>query len=206
MPDFDRISLPVGEAIFSQRAIRRVKPDPIAEADVRLILQAAGRAPSASNKQPWHFVVVTDQEIKDQLGVLFTEAWWARRHAAGIHTPEQVPAHDAPALRLSGELNKAPVLILACNMPSVIQNEILAAVQNLLLAARGLGIGGTVVSFGPSVDDRVRALVGMPDDARLAYCIQLGYPEGKFGPANRKPLTEIASLNHWGGSIPWAAE
>ncbi|HLQ32730.1 MAG TPA: nitroreductase family protein [Chloroflexota bacterium] len=202
MPDFERLSLPLGEAIFTQRAIRRVKPDPISDEDLRLILQAAGRAPSASNRQPWHFLVIKDPERKQRLQELFQEAWWARRHAAGIHRPEEVPPHDQAALRLTTELAQAPVLILACQTQELIPNEILAAAQNLVLAARGLDIGGTFTRLGPSVDDRLKQTFGIPPDVQVMYCIQLGYPQGKFGSAQRKPLSEIASLDRWDSPLP----
>ena len=204
MPDYDRLALPVGEAIFTQRAIRRVKPDPIPDADLKLIFEAAGRAPSAGNRQPWHFVAIKDASLKQKLQELFVEAWWERRHRNDIHTPEQVPAHDQAALRLTTELAKAPVLVLACTTTHTVPNEVLAAAQNLHLAARALGIGSTFTRLGPTVDERLKEVFGIPADAQIQYIIQLGYPRGHFGPANRKPVAEIVSLDKWGNLAPFA--
>jgi nitroreductase len=77
------------------------------------------------------------------------------------------------------------------------------AVQNLLLAARALGIGGTITSLHPNVDDRVHALFGIPNTAQIVYCIPLGYPKGNFGPNRRKPLPEVCSFDRWDTPSPW---
>ena len=61
MTTADRLSMPLGESIFTQRAIRRFKPDPIPEEDLRAILESAIRAPNGGNSQPWHFLVVRDE-------------------------------------------------------------------------------------------------------------------------------------------------
>ena len=97
MPTADRLTIPLGEAIFSLRAIRRLKPDPIPDADLRDILEAAIRAPNGGNAQPWHFVVVKDAALRAQLGTLYHEAWWAKRHDAGIRGPEDLPRRYHPA-------------------------------------------------------------------------------------------------------------
>ena len=210
VPAFDRLSLPLGEAIFTQRAIRCLKPEPIADDDLRLILQAAGRAPSARNRQPWHFLVLKDPERKRQLQELFQEDWWTRRGRAGIHTIEDVPAHDRATLRLLAELAQAPVLILACAVASTVPNEVLAAAQNLLLAARGLGIGGTLTRFGPTIDPitdgRVKQTFGIPAEVEIQYVIPLGYAPGQFGPVQRKELRDIVSLDTWNNPAPFATQ
>ena len=75
MTTASRLSMPLGEAIFTQRAIRRMRAVPISDADLQDILEAATRAPSGSNTQPWHFLVVRDPDLRAQLGVLYREAW-----------------------------------------------------------------------------------------------------------------------------------
>ena len=114
MSTAERLTMPLGEAIFSLRAIRRLKPDPIPDADLRDILEAAIRAPNGGNTQPWHFVVVKDAAQRAQLGTLYHEAWWAKRRDAGIHGPEDLPRHYQPAMRLADEFGQVPVMILVC--------------------------------------------------------------------------------------------
>jgi nitroreductase len=197
-----RLQIPLGEAIFTQRAIRRFRPDLIPEQDLLDILQAAIRAPSGGNSQPWHFVVVRDAEQKRKLAELYHEAWWAKRRDVGIHGPEDIPESNRSmrsAMRLAGEIGDAPVIVLLCATApgAAAANSVVPAAQNLLLAARSLGVGGTITTLHATVEDRVRELFGMPEQAQVVYCLPLGYPRGRFGPAQRKPLAEVASLDRW---------
>jgi len=202
----DRFSMPLGEAMFSMRAIRRLKPDPVPEQDIRDILEAATRAPSPSNRQAWHFIVVRDAEQRRRFGEIYHRAWWAKRKDAGILKPEDIPADDGPAqaaMRLADHFGEAPVVILVCaTSDSVIDmTGAIPATQNLLLAARALGLGGTITNLHPSVNDEVRELFGMPEKARVIYAVPLGYPRGNFGPVTRKPVEQVASLDRWGAPL-----
>jgi nitroreductase len=208
MSTADRLTMPLGEAIFSLRAVRRLKSDPIPDADLQDILEAAIRAPNGGNSQPWHFVVVKDAALRAQLGTLYREAWWAKRRDQGIHGPEDIPEADRnrqSAMRLADEIGQAPVMILVCAMAqgAAAMGSVIPSVQNLLLAARALGIGGTITRLHPHVEERVHALLGIPPTAQIVYCIPLGYPQGHFGPNRRKPLTEVCSYDHWGTAPPW---
>ena len=198
----DRLTMPLGEAIFTLRAIRRLKPDPISDADIRDILEATIRAPNGGNQQPWRFIVVTDPELKSKLGELYHEAWWAKRRDAGIRGPEDIPPGKSvmrSAMGLADEIGDSPVIVLMCaTAKGPAQAEsIIPAAQNMLLAARALGIGGTITTLHPQVDDRVSSLFGIPDTAQVVYCIPLGYPRGRFGPTSRNPLDEVCSYNGW---------
>ena len=203
MDTADRLAIPLGEAIFSQRAIRRFRPDPISDDDLRAILEAAIRAPSPANMQPWHFIVVKDRDVIARFAPLYREAWWAKRRNAGITKPEDIPEEDRSmraAMRLADEIGNAPVIVLLCALstsPAAVSSVVPAA-QNLLLAARALGIGGTITNLHSDVEERVHALFGIPDTAQLVYCMPLGYPRGRFGPAQRRGLAEVSSLDRWG--------
>jgi nitroreductase len=205
MTTASRLSIPLGEAIFSLRAIRRLKPDPIPDADIRDILEAAIRAPNGGNAQQWHFLMVKEAALRAQLGTLYHEAWWAKRRDDGIHSPEDLPRNYHAAMRMADEIGQVPVLILVCATAqgAGAMASVIPAVQNLLLAARALGIGGTITTLHPQVEERVHALFGIPDTAQVVYCIPLGYPRGRFGPNRRKPLTEVCSYDHWGTEAPW---
>ena len=106
MDSSERFPITLGEAIFSLRAIRRVKPDPIPEDDLRDILTATIQAPNGGNAQPWHFLAVRDPELRRQLGELYREAWWAKRADQGIHGPEDIDQSSGTmvsAMRLADE-------------------------------------------------------------------------------------------------------
>jgi nitroreductase len=205
----ERLSMPLGEAIFTQRAIRRLKPDPIPEEDLRDILQAAIRAPSGGNVQPWHFVVLQDRELRARFSELYREAWWAKRKDAGINGPEDIPESNRTlrsAMRLADEIGDSPVLVLVCatGRGEGAMGSVIPAAQNLLLAARALGVGGTITTLHAQVESRVHELLGIPETAQVVYCVPLGYPRGRFGPASRKPLSDVCSLDRWGATPAWA--
>jgi len=200
--------MPLGKAMFSMRAIRRLKPDPIPEQDLRDILLAATQAPSGGNSQPWHFLLVRDAAQRAALGDLYREAWWAKRRDAGIKGPEDIAKTDKvsqSAMRLADEMGSAPAIVLVCaTAPGVgAMTSVIPAAQNLLLAARALGVGGLITTLHAVVDERIRELFGMPDGMQVVYCLPLGFPRGNFGPLNRKPVAAVVSLDRWGSSPDW---
>ena len=209
MATADRFSMPLGEAIYSMRAIRRFKPDPISDDDLRDILDAARQAPSGGNQQPWHFLAIRDAGLRAELGTLYHEAWWAKRADQGIHGPEDIPPEQQvsrSAMRLADEIGEAPaiVLVLANAKGAAAMASVIPATENLLLAARALGIGGTITTLHAVVEERVHALFQIPEDQQIVYCVPLGYPRGRFGPLNRKPLAEIISVDQWQATPDWA--
>ena len=202
----ERFALSLGEAIFSLRAIRRVKPDPIPDDDLRDILTAAIQAPNGGNAQPWHFLVVRDPELRAQLGALYHEAWWAKRADEGVSGPDDLDPSNAvsrSAMRLADEFGDAPAIVLVCATAqgAGAMGSVIPSVENLLLAARALGVGGTITTLHTSVDERVKALLGMPEQAQIVYAVRLGYPRGNFGPVTRNPLSEVASIDRWDDSF-----
>ena len=203
----DRLNIPLGEAIFSLRAIRRQKPDPIPEEDLKDILEAAIRAPNGGNEQPWRFLVVRDAALRTTLGELYREAWWAKRRDEGIMGPEDLPDTQVrrSAARFADEIGNSPVIVLLCATargPGA-ANSVVPSAQNLLLAARSLGIGSSITTLHASVEERVHELFGIPDDAQVVYCMPLGYPRGRFGATTRKPLGEVSAVDHWDTSSGW---
>ena len=198
----ERLTMSVGEAIFSQRAIRRVRPDPIPEEDLQHILEAAIHAPNGGNQQPWHFIVLRDPDVKAKFATLYEEAWWAKRKDEGINGPQDIApgkGSQQSAMRLSKEIGQAPVIVLLCatRLGAGAAGSIIPAAQNLLLAARALGIGGTITTLHAVVDERVRELFGLPDNGQIVYALPLGYPKGSFGPTSRRPLEEVVSYDRW---------
>src|SRR3954469_14840276 len=204
----DRLSMPIGEAMFSQRSIRRFRPDPIPTEDLHLILEAAIKAPSGGNRQPGRFLVLTEPEVIKQFGALYREAWWAKRRDENRPwtTLEAIPAEERSyraAAQLADEIADAACIILALSLRPGQATSVIPAVQNLMLAARALGIGSVPTTLHPQVMERVYALLGIPATIQFYLCIPLGYPRGRFGPTKRRPTTETTFLNRWGGAVPW---
>jgi len=205
-PDPSRLAMPLGEAIFTQRAIRRLKPDPIPTEDIRLILEAAVKAPSGGNGQFARFLVVTDPAKVAEFGALYHEAWWAkRRDFEGWTTPEDIPADRAvsqSAMRLANEIGAAPCIVFVLSTKGAPANSVITCAQNLMLAARALGIGSVPTTLHPQVMDRFNAMFAIPEDIDFHFCIPLGYPRGNFGPTNRHPSAELTSWDTWGNPAP----
>jgi len=208
--DHGRLDMSVGEAIFTQRSIRRFRPDPIPPSDLQLIFEAAVRAPNGGNRQIGRFLVVTDRTRIARFGALYHEAWWAkRRDEFGWSGPEDVPPEATnyrAAMGLADHMKDVPCVVFALAEPPGWANSVLPACQNLMLAARALGLGSIPTTLHPTVIARVYALFGIPAELVFHFCIPLGYPaEGaRFGGSRRRPIRETVSFDHWGAPVPWA--
>jgi nitroreductase len=196
--------MPLGEAIFTQRAIRRFRPDPVGIDDIRLMVEAAVRAPNGGNYQMARFLIVTDRHLIGPFGALYREAWWAKRHDEGFSDRDQLPAHYLPASELADAMAEVPCVVFALALHNGAAHSVIPAVQNLMLAARALGIGSVPTTLHDSVMPRFRALFEIPDDVGFHFCVPMGYPQGNFGPNVRKPTAETTFLDRWGGPVPWA--
>jgi nitroreductase len=201
--DYSRLSMPLGEAIFTQRSIRRFQPTPIPLADLRLIVEAAVKAPNGGNQQVARFLLVTDRATIQEFGPLYREAWWAKRRDEGFQGSDDLPSRYQPAAGLADAMSEVPCIVFALALQNGPANSVIPAVQNLMLAARALGIGSVPTTLHPSVMDRFNAMFGIPDDARFHFCVPLGYPQGNFGPTIRKPTSETTFLDRWDAPVPW---
>jgi len=197
----------LGEAMFTQRAIRRMKPDPIPVEDLHTIVDAAVKAPNGGNKQPGRFLVLTEKPKLQEFGKLYHEAWWAkRRDHEGWLSPADVPSDNKnyqSAMKFADEFKDVPCVVLALAPAGTQLQSVMPSVQNLLLAARGLGIGSTLTMLHPQVIDRVRELLAIPADVDIMCCLPLGYPRGNFGPTSRLPTSQTTFFNAWGSPPPW---
>ena len=207
MVDYERLAMPLGEAMFTQRSIRRLKPDPIPAEDLRLILEAAVKAPNGGNSQPARFLLLTDKEKIREFGALYKEAWWAKRRDQGWKTFEDLPKDGSSyrnAAQLAEDIKDAPAIILAFGVGAGGGAlSVVPGTQNLMLAARSLGIGTCPTTLHAEVMDRFNAMFNVPEDAQFHFCIPLGYPKGNFGPTTRKPAAEVSYENSWGNPVSW---
>ncbi len=214
----EHLNMNIGEAMFSQRAIRRLKTDPISDGDLQTVLEAAAKAPNGGNVQPGRFLVLRDRETIGRFGALYREAWWAKRRDQKLpwadsedrgQIPDDDKVHQSAAL-LADEIKDAPVVILAFTVaPGLtraglgVAHSVYPAVQNLMLAARALGIGSTLTTLHPTVMERVYAMFDIPDNADFHCCIPLGYPRGRFGPTARFPTSHTTYWDRWDQPPPW---
>ncbi len=165
------------EAIKSGKSVSKFKPVPVPEKKVQAVFGAARLAPSAENLQPWRFIVVSDEDLKRQVAAACTNA--KRLPDAPLLVVACARLDDAVAT-VGGYMNSYPV-------------DIGMALSHLSLAATSEGLGTSwVFAFN---EEKVRAALRIPDDAKVVGLSPLGYPEAREPPEGRKHLSEILSYN-----------
>ena len=197
------------EIIATTRSMRRLTPDPVPPELIRKILEAGTAAPSGGNMQRWRFLVVTDPNVKQAVGTYYNRAWDEivyPRYSAGDLAPGTNPERfrrmlDA-AQHLADHIHEAPVWIVPCMAgatPSrTAGSSIYPAVQNMLLAARALGLGATLTTLYLTFEKEVESALGLPADVHSYALLPIGYPIGRFGPVRRVPLAEVVYRDRWG--------
>ncbi|MBA3739433.1 MAG: nitroreductase family protein [Actinobacteria bacterium] len=188
------------ETIRTTRAMRRLDPSrDVSDADLETILFAATKAPSARNEQPVRWVVVRDAALRLRLGEIYERL---SRSQAAIATTDPSAAKLARSVdHLVHHLADAPVIIVACAFGADDVRTaagVYPAVQNLMLAARSLGLGTTLTSRHRLAMAETRATLRIPDEASIYAVIPVGYPLGRWGEAARRPVREVAFRDRWG--------
>ncbi|HKD65758.1 MAG TPA: nitroreductase family protein [Candidatus Binataceae bacterium] len=201
------------DAIRTTRAMRRLKPDAVPDELIREILQAATCAPSGGDAQHWRFIVVKDPEIKKQIQIRYQRAYddLKDRFHAAPPPPGKTEAQKQRMLaardHLTRHFHEAPVLIVCCLYGDSGSGvgagaSIYPAVQNILLAARALGLGATLTTRHLLYEREVDQLLGLPEEAQSFAIVPIGYPLGHFGPVSRAPVEQVTFLDRWGGKYP----
>lgn len=203
------------EIMRSTRSMRRLKPDPIPDAVLRQVLEAGTWAANGGNMQNWRFLVIRDPAIKQAAGVYYRRAWHeivGPRYRSGGpapgSTPDQFARMLAAAEYLADHFHEAPVWIVPCMvgaMPTRTSGaSIYPAVQNMLLAARALGLGATLTTLYLQFEKEAEAAMGLPADVHSYAILPLGYPVGRFGPVRRTVLADVVYADRWGAGMNWS--
>ena len=202
----------IWETLYTQRAIRAWKTDPVPEELIWKVIEAGTKAPSGTNTQPWGFVVIQDdairQAISDQLheGLKGIEGLQQMLEQGSQSADKTSRLMLKGAQRLFTNLASAPVFIIPClyqvSSPApeglLSGSSIYGAVQNMLLAARALGLGTVMTTFQMAAEQILRERCNLPDDATPVALIPMGYPDAKFGPTTRKPVETVTHWEQWG--------
>ena len=161
------------DKILGRRSVRRYRGEPVPDDVIGRILEAGRQAPSAANRQPWHFVVVTDQETKDKLAT-------GRYNGFIRDSAFTVVGVALPYDRVSEKWGVIDVTI---------------AMQNMVLAAEVQDVGSCWV--GDFNEEVVKSLLGIPKEAKVVALLPMGIPDEQPGPKTKKPLDEIVHYNNW---------
>ena len=205
----------IREALYTTRAMRRVKPDPIPMDVQARIMDAAVRAPSGGNTQNWRFLLVDDPEVKAKLGPIYRQAMsllWGSYYKDRIDA-----AHDAPELEesksmlrvqksaqwLADNFEMVPLYMFGFAQHDPSGSSVYPALWNAQLAARAEGVGTSLTQVLVFHNDEVLDILGVPKDEgwNMLGCVSLGYPTGKWGVATRQPAHDVSFRNQWGDDV-----
>ena len=198
------------DVAHTQRAMRRLKTDDVPDDLIWKMIDTAIRAPSGGNVQPWNFIVVRDRAKKEKIGAWYLEAWqktYGPAREAMRADPNMSRTYNS-ADYLANHIADVPVLIFAVTRKDQMRQgpvagaSIYPAVQNLMLAARALGLGTTLTTLHMLHEDDVKQLLGIPEDRSTMAMIPVGWPKGKFGEASRLPVEKVTYWESWGDTHP----
>ncbi len=213
-----RLDMPLGEAMMTQRALRRVLPDPVDDAVVLKCIELALRAPTGNDGQNWEFIVVKDRRVKEKLAKRYRQAWKIQR---GVLLRRAVARDESMAKIVRAiqwqvdHFTEIPVLVVAClrlgaregrlpfvRMPHAAESgywgSIYPSVQNLLLAARAMGLGASLITLPLWNQASARRALNLPHAVTPCCIVPLGWPRGRYGPTTRKPVEQVVHRDAYG--------
>lgn len=204
----------------TQRAVRRLRPDPIPDGVLQRILQAGAWAPSGGNVQPWRVITVRDPSLRKSIGDLYRPRWSryaaASRKGLAALQGEALAKQErmlAAADHLGEHMGDAPVLLVFCFNPNhmaitdsdlgrasvVGGGSVYPAVQNIMLAARAEGVGCVLTTLLCYDEPEIRQLLAIPEGWYTCGVVPMGYPErGGYGATSRRPVNKLAFDDRWG--------
>ena len=201
------------EVMYNCRAMRRLAPDPVPEELLTKLIEAANQAPTGSNRQGARWIIVRDAEQRRRLADLNRAAVTtyvgpqAGRPTSLPHQSAEKRQRMLEAVMWQVEhMHEIPALVIACyqfdeavsgGAAGRAGGSIWPAIQNLLLAARALGLGAAPTTLGLSDRKAAREVLGLPDDVEAFCLIPVGYPLGHFGPVTRVPVAETLHWDRW---------
>jgi nitroreductase len=203
------------EVMSTCRAMRRLRPDPVPDAVVRRLVEAASYAPSGRNLQRARWIIVRDPEQRRRVSDLNRRA--SVDHATAERDAALEAEHDLPhpehdrrrrmwdAVLWQGEhMHEAPVIIVACCVmddegqdPGRYAGSVWPGIQNLLLAARASGLGAVSTTYALAYRDELESVLELPSHVRAQAVIPVGFPLGRFGPVRRLAVDDLMMRDRW---------
>lgn len=216
-----RLDAPLFDTMMTQRAVRRVLPDPVDDEVVLKCIELALRAPTGANGQNWEFIVVKDRRVKEKLAKRYRQAWrlYYRAVIRRIAARDESMAKSARAVQWQVDnFADIPVLVVAClrmsaregripytpmpqSLASGFFGSIYPSVQNLLLAARAMGLGASLITLPLWQVTSARRTLGLPVSVTPCCVVPLGWPRGRYGPTTRRPVEQVTHLDVYGNRV-----
>lgn len=203
----------VFEVMYNCRAMRRLKEDPVPDDLLVKLIDAGNQAPSGSNRQSARWIVVRDPQVRAELARLnkvSVDAYIGPQSGRPSELPHQSAAKRQRMLNSviwqAENMQNIPALIIACyefdepvaaGEAARAGGSIWPGIQNVLLAARALGLGAAPTTLGLMDRDAVKPLLKLPPEMEAICLIPVGYPTGNFGPVTRMPVEDIMRWDTW---------
>lgn len=194
------------EAMETCTAMRYFKEEPVPREELEKLIYAATRASNPGNSQGWEFLVIDDPAIKEPVGekVLAGMAPFFAARPPGQDGVEERMLVGAE--HLAKNFAKVPAWIVCMArkvypphdpQESFMHSTIYPAAQNLIVAARELGIGTCFTTFPGNAEPEIRQLCNVPEDLQLFVYVAVGYPDRDFKTVKRKPVSEVLTFNRY---------
>ncbi len=204
------------DVMYNCRAMRRLDSKPVPEELLLKLIEAANQAPSGSNMQRARWIIVRDDEQRKRLAALnktAVEAYVGPQSGRAGSLPHQSAEKRQrmldSVLWQAEHMQEIPALVIACfefdepvpaGQAARAGSSLWPGVQNLLLAARALGLGAALTTLGLSDREASRKVLGLPDNIEAFGLIPIGYPLGNFGPVTRLPVADTMRWDQWSES------
>ena len=206
------------EAMYTTRAMRRVKPDPIPEDVIGRIFDAAVRGPSGGNRHTFRFLTVTDKATMEKIKTIYRDSYWELQETsyAGVQDkmrdgdPNDPSVQQTKRISSSAEhfvehLDDHPMLIFVFGKEKG-ESTTFPVLWNLCLAARAEGLGTFITTLMKLRKKDVEDLLEMPEGFwHMHAMIPIGYPTGRWGMASRQPAHEFVYSEKWDQPVTWEA-
>jgi nitroreductase len=195
----------LSEALYTTRAMRRMKPDPVPDEVIARIVDAGVRAPEPGQEQTWRFVVVTDRQLIARLATIWRDA----RDAILMEIPNlyATQAQAASSQYLYDHFEEVPVIVFGYGQPGRGRTTVVPALWSMCLAARGENVGSVFTTLLTRAVSQVNEVLAVPPEAGvdLFGAVPMGYPLGRWGLARRQAAHEVTFVDQWGAAPSWRA-
>jgi nitroreductase len=207
------LDMPLREAMETQRAIRRLKPDPVDDELIVRCIEMALKAPTGGNAQNWEWIVVRDPSVKANLARLYRQAWrlYGGLGRIRVGRNEKMQRVIRAVQWQVDHFEEVPVLVVPClrgALPRFLSftpvgasshfGSIYPAIQNFLLACRAEGLGAALTTLPVWSSTLARRALGLPWNVQPCAVIPVGWPHGRYGPTSRKPAEKVVHYDRWG--------
>lgn len=209
-----RLGMPLDEAMRTQRAVRRLHLQPVSHDVLLPLLELSLKAPTSSDSQDWHYVVVEDPAQKARLATLYRRLYrlFSPLVERQARADERQRRAIAPGQWQAEHFEQLPVFVVPCYRRNIkhrpvgrpqisvasFYGSVFPAVQNLLLACRAVGLGASLQTLPIWCAPAARRILGLPRDIVPVCVIPIGWAKGRYGPTTRRPIGEVVHLDRFG--------